>query len=382
MQIKQVLAKIIKDSRSEETLEVSVNGCSASSPSGKSKGKHETPSYKKDINWNLKSINELKEIMGLEINSFSDLKIIERKIEKKFKLKKAKFFGANALFALESSILKALAKSEGKELWEIINPRARKLPTPLGNSIGGGLHSSNSNLTFQEFLLIPKEKSFSDNYFKMKKIYSNLKTLTNSNKINDEGAWETKLNEESVLELLWKMKHEISFGIDVASSSFFKENYNYKDKVLDRNAQIHFIKEIIRKFKPKYIEDPLQEEDFSGFSNILKNSRDCLIVGDDLTATNLERVKKAVKNKSINATIVKPNQNGSLLELNEIISFCKKNKIKTILSHRSGETMDSALSDYAFGFQADFIKCGIATPYRDIKLKRLVEIEKSIKRIL
>ena len=120
----------------------------------------------------------------------------------------------------------------------------------------------------------------------------------------------------------------------------------------------------------------MQEEDFDAFSQI--NKKNTLVVGDDLTATHISRVEKAIKNKSINAMIIKPNQNGSLLEVKKIFDICKKKGIKTILSHRSGETMDSALADYAFGFGADFIKCGISTPWREIKLQRMIEIENSL----
>jgi enolase len=99
------------------------------------------------------------------------------------------------------------------------------------------------------------------------------------------------------------------------------------------------------------------------------------VVGDDLIATQIPRLKKAIKLKSINAIIIKPNQNGSLIELAEIFKICKTHNIKTIISHRSGETLDNALADYAVGFGADFIKCGISTKWREAKLKRLIEIE-------
>ena len=117
MKIKSLSARKIKDSRGEYTIEVSVNGLKASSPSGKSKGKYETPSYNKSLNWNITAINKLK--IPFEINSFSDLKKLESLIKKQFKLKSAKQFGANALFALQSATLKALAKENKKQLWQI-----------------------------------------------------------------------------------------------------------------------------------------------------------------------------------------------------------------------------------------------------------------------
>jgi len=377
MQIKNLGAKVIKDSRGEDTIEVSVNGCTASSPSGKSKGKYETPSWLGSVNWNVNEINSLK--IDFELNEFSDLIKVEDVIRRKFKLKNVKEFGANALFALESAILKAIAKSKNIELWELINPRAKVFPTPLGNVIGGGLHSEqfDKHPTFQEFLLAPKGITFQEKVNIMKLIYSELQKIIKTKQINDEGALAAPLNEEEILSLLSKFLENTNFGIDVAASSFYEdtETYRYENKSLDKNAQISYINYLIDNFSPLYIEDPLNEEDFSGFSKIKKKH---LICGDDLTVTNIKRLEKAIKMNSINAMIIKPNQNGSLLEVAKIFEICKKNRIKTILSHRSGETLDDALADYAFAFQADFIKCGIATKYREVKLNRLIEIEKSL----
>ncbi|MCX8158673.1 MAG: hypothetical protein N3D20_00020 [Candidatus Pacearchaeota archaeon] len=376
MIIKEVRARIIKDSRNEPTIEVSVNNQKASSPSGKSKGKHETPSYNFSLDWNVNVINKLK--IPFEINSFNDLSKIESLIKKKFNLKDAKQFGANALFALESAILKALAKENKKELWQVINPNAKKFPIPVGNAIGGGLHSAKfkKHPVFQEFLLIPNEKSFKDNVKSMQDNYKTLKLILNTKQVNDEGALQCSLNDEEILEILSNLTNT-RIGIDVASSSFFKNGiYNYKDKQLDREAQIHYMNSLINDYDLFYLEDPLNEEDFLGFSKIVKKH---LIIGDDLTTTNIRRLKKAIKMKSINAMIIKPNQNGSLFEVAKIFKICKKHKIKTIISHRSGETLDNALADYAFAFQADFIKTGIATKWREVKLNRLIDIEKSLK---
>jgi len=366
MIVKEVKARKIKDSRNEETIEVRVNGCRASAPSGKSKGKYESRSYYRGINFCIKFLNNWKD--EIEINSFEDLKKIEDEIKKKLKLKDIKSFGGNSLFAFESAILKALAKSQKKELWQIINPDARILPIPIGNCIGGGLHSHrNKKPAFQEFLLIPDKSSFKENYYLMRKIYFDIGKKIKSNKRNDEGAWETELNEENILEIL--NESNIKVGVDIAASTFYKKG---KYNNLSRENFIKKINGLIQKYNLFYVEDPLDEEDFRGYSFLKGN----LIVGDDLTATRLQRIKKAMK-RGVNAIIVKPNQNGSLLEVKEIIEFCKKNNLKTILSHRSGETKDNALSDYAFGFQTDFIKSGIYGKVRRVKLKRLIRIEKN-----
>lgn len=376
MYIKEVYARKILDSRGEDTIEVTVNGCKASAPSGKSTGKFETHPYRKNIDWNIKAITSLN--FSEPINHFEDLKYVEKEIKVLFDIKEATHFGANALYALESAILKALAKDKKKELWQIINPKAKKIPIPVGNAIGGGLHSHKENHpTFQEFLLIPKGKNIKENVKIMNEVYSSLKKILKTDKINDEGALETNIEEEKILYSLSKFKSKINLGIDVAASSFLKnKNYVYNDKSLSKEEQIDYINEIIEKYNIFYCEDPLQEEDFSSFSKIKKKN---LVVGDDLTATHIERLKRAIKNQSINAMIIKPNQNGSLLQLKEIFDICKKNRIKTAMSHRSGETLDSALADYAFAFGADYIKCGIATKWREAKLKRLIEIQKKLK---
>ncbi len=156
MFLKEVHAKKILDSRGEPTIEVEINECKASSPSGKSKGKFETPSFHNSMQWNLDFIN--KTTFDIKINSFADLKKLENFIKKKTKLKDAKQFGANALYALESAVLKALAKEQKKQLWQIINPNAKKFPFPVGNVIEGGLHAHKKNHpVFQEFLIIANE---------------------------------------------------------------------------------------------------------------------------------------------------------------------------------------------------------------------------------
>lgn len=147
------------------------------------------------------------------------------------------------------------------------------------------------------------------------------------------------------------------------------------------------MKELIERDNLFYVEDPLNENDFSGFRDLLKQvkklkqkGKGCLIVGDDLTTTNPERLKQAIKMKSINAIIVKPNQIGSLIKMKQVIGIAKKNRIKTIISHRSGETLDNTIADFAIGFGCDFIKTGIYGKVRESKLKRLVNIENKLKK--
>ena len=376
MFIKEVRARAIRDSRNQKTIEVSVNGSKASSPSGKSTGEYETPPYFKSLNYNIELLNSWNE--NLKINSFKDLKKLEDLIKKKYRFTDAKQFGANALVAFELATLKALAKEKNLELWQLINRKASKFPKPVGNTIGGGLHSLQlkSSPVFQEFLLIPELKTFKDCVAEMNSIYNKIKSFSIKRK-NDEGAWLVPGDEIRILSILHEnLSNKVRLGTDVASSTFYKNSkYLYKSSAKKHQEHYDFISFLIKTYNLLYIEDPFQEEDFPSFSKLLKENPRSLIVGDDLTATQITRTKKAIKMKSINAMIIKPNQNGSLLELEEIFKLCKKHDIKTVISHRSGETLDDSLADLAFGFQADCIKCGISTKWREAKLNRLIEIE-------
>ena len=174
----------------------------------------------------------------------------------------------------------------------------------------------------------------------------------------------------------------VNLGIDVASSSFYKrKKYHYENPRLIRTSeeQFSYLSNLIKNYNLFYIEDPFEENDFESFSLLLKKFPNSLIIGDDLTVTNSERLEKAIEKKSINAIIVKPNQCGSLLEVRRVCEIADKHRIKKVFSHRSGETEEYILADLAFGFQADFLKIGIDGYGREEKINRLIEIEKSLK---
>ena len=391
MLIKDVKARIIKDSRKAETIAVSVNGAEwASSPNGKSVGEYETPSYYRSLKWCVDFLNAWCD--EIVVKKFEDLARVEKAICKKLGLKNAREFGANSLYAFESAVLKALAFEKGKELFEIIG-KPKRIPFPVGNVIGGGVHSSGvkDRPNFQEFLVIPQSNKFSDNLKIMQFIYSETGKKLNAKIVNDEGAWLVSTDDENALRILdgvrtnaeKRFKTKIGIGLDIASSTLFKDNhYRYNTHSHSPQTQKYYIDKLISEYNLGYAEDPLEQKDFKGFAEINKTKgQKCLIVGDDLTATQYDRLVGAIRTNSINAMIIKPNQNGSLLELKKIFDLCCKNKIKTVLSHRSGETLDSALADYAVGFGADYIKCGVATKWREAKLNRLREIERHLRNL-
>ncbi|MEK6936363.1 MAG: hypothetical protein AABW67_06250, partial [Nanoarchaeota archaeon] len=282
MLIKKIGARKIKDSRGEFTIQVFVKPgffwkFKTASPAGKSTGKYEVKSYAKDLDEDIEVINniDVEEINELEIEEFEDLKKLEKFLGNKI--------GGNSLYALESSILKALANKKGKELFEFLNSNTRVLLRPVGNAIGGGLHSKGfggKKPDFQEFLFIADGKTFSEMVEINNQAYKLTKRLLEAEERNDEGAWETHKTNEEVLKIMEIVKQRlkrqgmiVDIGIDCASSSFYKnKNYAYKNpsRKYDRQKQIKYLKFLIERFKILYVEDGLEENDFTGFS-ILNN---------------------------------------------------------------------------------------------------------------
>ncbi|MFA5019607.1 MAG: hypothetical protein WC533_00755 [Candidatus Pacearchaeota archaeon] len=385
MIIKEVRARVISDTRGDKTIKILLitdfGKFRASAPNGKSRGKYEANPWKTSLERDIKFINSIKPF-EIKFDKFGDLINVEKMLRNKI--------GANTMVAVEYAFLKAIAKQKKKQVWQLINPNACRFPKLIGNAIGGGRHSEGKKPDFQEFWFIPEceiRKSVKVNKcaWRLCKKELNKNDKNFARRLNDENAWQTSLDNDTIIHIMISVKEKlekkfkccVKIGVDCAASEFYKNgkyNYQNKKKVLNTNEQINFIKRITERIY--IIEDPFQENDFASFSVLKKNS-DCLIIGDDLTVTNLTRIKKAQKEKSISAVIIKPNQNGSLIEVKEIIEYCKLNKIKTIISHRSGETSENILSDLAFGFQADYIKTGILGRGRKEKLRRLVKIKKS-----
>ncbi len=413
MFVKSVVPRFVKNSRGGRSIEIELvtyeGTLRCSAPSGKSTGKSEVSCYhKKGIDYSMKLLRIFckklihKNFIIKKVDDLRGLNDLMIKFEHKFGA-----LGGNVWYSLEGAFLRAAARDVGKELWEFINDdlnggRKPKMPMPVGNCIGGGLHSKkikNKRPDFQEFLLIGNDKRFGRAVTKNLRAYEYAKMLLakKSGKFslfrewrrlrNDEGAWMTSRDNENVLEVINKVakKYNLKIGLDIASGSFYEKGYyNYKNKdlVRDKVDQTDYVLKLIRKFGIFYIEDAMDEEDFGGFKAILngvgKMRGKRLIVGDDLTTTHLKRVQRAVRGKSMNAMIIKPNQVGSILEVKKVVEYCKKNKITMIFSHRSGETMDNILADYCVGFGGNFIKAGIFGRERLVKLKRVMDIERSL----
>jgi enolase len=411
MIIEGVKALKITNSRGEDSIAVIIDTKAgrviSTAPSGKSRGKHEAePFSKKGIDFSISFANAIGKKIIIEKISFSkfeDLEKFESLIKQYDKTSNWSMIGGNTVFAFEASILKAIALSNNMELWQLFSEK-KSLPMPVGNCIGGGQHIIGSSCSgsepgskpksdFQEFLFIPKTKNFYDSYYLNLQAYKEAKQIIIQKdrlwrgELTDEKAIASSLKTEEILGLMNEISKKISqkfgselrVGVDCASSTFFKDGkYHYKNPKSEKNSekQIEYILDLIKDYNLFYIEDPLDEDDFEGFAKLTKKAK-CLIVGDDLTCTQPERLEKAIKHKSINAVIVKPNQNGSLIETKKFVDIAKKNNIIPIISHRSGETMDSTIADLAVGWQIPFIKTGILGKERFAKLHRLLRIERA-----
>ena len=403
MFIKDVMPSFVKNSRGERSIEITLKTYEgvfkASAPSGKSKGKSEVISY------NSKGIDRSMGMLKLFCKGLVGKNFIIKKIDQlkqitglmyKFEARHGRF-GGNVYYSMEAAFLKAAAADNGKELWKFINDDVNdglkpKMPMPVGNCIGGGLHSKKikgKRPDFQEFLLIPKEKTYSHAVTVNLRAYEYARKLLRARGRNDENAWMTDKTNEEVLEILKAVakKYKLRIGLDIAASSFYdKGYYKYKNKELirDKVDQSDYVEKLIKKFGIFYVEDGMHEDDFGGFKEVLNSVKkikksETLIVGDDLTTTNLKRVHRAVHGDAINSMIIKPNQIGSILEVKKVVEFCKKNNIVMIFSHRSGETMDDTLADYCVGFGGQFMKSGIYGRERLIKMKRVIEIERGLR---
>ena len=402
MIIGAVRASKVLNSRGEETIAVSIDSKKgrvlSSAPSGKSRGKHEAePFSEKGIDFSVSFANAIGKKLAFEKTSFSsfdDLEKFENIIKTYDKTPNWKVIGGNTVFAIESAILKATALDDDIELWQLLGKK-KTLPMPVGNCIGGGQHvKQDIKSDIQEFLFIPNTKNFYDAYFfnlqayKEAKIELLKKDRLWRGELTDEKALATSLKIEETLEIMdqvsskikQKFSSNLRIGMDIASSSLFKDGkYHYKNPKEDIAAeeQIEYILEILKRHDIFYLEDPIQENDFEGFSKLLSKAKKTLIVGDDLTCTQPERLLKAIKARAISAAIVKPNQNGSLIETKKFVDIAKKNDIIPIISHRSGETMDSTIADLAVGWSIPFIKTGILGKERFAKLHRLLRIERN-----
>jgi enolase len=342
-EVKDIKLRVIFNSFGQETIEAIINNkFSASSSGGISRS-----SFEAKVISPYKAIKNFSKIKNKLLGDFSqrEFDYILKKYENKL--------GSILTTSLSSAFFIMEFESEKYE--------KRYFPKLLVNVLGGGKHSFISGPEIQEFLVIPKGKTIKDIIKKAIDIWNEVREeLKNRNALfglNPETAWLSNISNEEALELVSKIakRYNSSIGIDFAASSIYKNGrYVYRNKELSREEQIDYVLKISKDFKLRYIEDPLCELDGKGFKELRRRTKS-LICGDDLIATKYERLKRF--KDSINAVIIKPNQAGTVTECLEIINFSRKNKIISIVSHRSTKT--SCTSEAKLSLLADAAKFSV-----------------------
>ena len=309
---------------------------------------------------------------------------------------KKKKFGANSLLAVSMAVKKLSARIKKIPLYKtFLIKKNFKLPYPLMNVINGGAHANNG-LRIQEFMIRPdKAKSISESIRMCFLVINNLKNIIKqkgeSTAVGDEGGYAPMINNnEDALKLIvkaiqksgFKNGVDISICLDVAANELYKnKKYSiHSKKFVSTEKTIKTYLKLIKKYKIKSIEDPFSEDDWLSWNKFMKKKpKNIQIVGDDLYVTNLERLKIGFLNKSSNSILVKPNQIGTVTETLEVIKFAQLIGFSTIISHRSGESEDTFISDLAVGTNSNQIKTGsLARSERVAKYNQLIRIEEKL----
>jgi enolase len=398
--IEDLIARKIFNNRGDETIEIDVITAGgfgrAGAPAGKSKGKAEVQYYPQGgVEAAVKKVDDLiaPELAGLNADFQEEIDNTLHEIDGTTDFKN---IGGNTAFAISLANAEAAANSHGLLLFQFLGGNAANtLPFPLGNCITGGAHARGKSPAIQEYLALPfGAESFLEaqtaNVAIHKKIGDVIKkksTTFNGGK-SDEGAWIANVSTDEAFEIIAKaceevgneMDFECSFGIDVASSNFWKpkeEKYVYEIDGVKRDTaeQLEYMISLIEKYHLSYVEDPFHEDDFDSFAELTKKTKNCLICGDDLFTTNTERLNNGIKINAGNAIIIKVNQIGTLTDAAETIDTAQRNGYVPVVSHRSGDTCDWHIAHLAVAYKCPVIKTGVVEGSRIAKLNELIRIE-------
>ena len=405
MKITNVIGREVLDSRGNPTVEVDVileNGIKGRAivPSGASTGVREALELRDNDNnrYNGKGVlkavnnvnNELKNlVVGLDV---LDQKAIDYKMIEADGTENKSKFGANAILGVSMAVLKAAALSVNKPLYKYVGD-GKELPRPMMNILNGGAHADN-NLDFQEFMIVPNRDTIKERVRVGAEVFHALKKVLNEKGyftgVGDEGGFAPNLssNKEGfdlIIEAINKAGYtpgkDVYIAIDVAASEFYKDGkYHIDNKDLTTDELINFYEELINTYPIISIEDPVDENDWEGFSKITAKLGDKIqLVGDDLFVTNKKCLQMGIDKKAGNAILLKLNQIGTVTETIETINLAKENGYKTVISHRSGETEDTTIADLAVGLSLGQIKTGsMSRTDRICKYNQLMRIEEEI----
>ena len=404
--IKDVKGREILDSRGNPTVEVDVileSGIktTASVPSGASCGVNEALELRDGdpSRYNgkgvLKAVNNVNNIIRNNIIGMDSLnqREIDNKLLELDGTEDKSNLGANAILGVSLACLKAAAMYSNKELYEYIG-NGRLLPRCMMNILNGGAHAENG-LDIQEFMIIPSKDNYSDNLRMGAEVFHSLKNILKKRGlacgVGDEGGFAPNINSthealdlisEAVNSTDYVLGKDIFFGLDVAASEFYKDNmYHFEGNDMTKEEMLDFYVELISKYPVISIEDGMAEEDYDGWKILTDKLGDKIqLVGDDLFVTNPKLLQKGIDMGIANAILIKLNQIGSVSETIDTINLAKNNGYKTIISHRSGETEDNYIADFAVALELGQIKTGsMSRSDRLSKYNRLTRIEEQVK---
>ena len=413
--IKNIIAREILDSQGRPTLEAKVildNGLSAkaSVPSGNSLGSYESWELRDGDQKRYRGLGVLQaaikindiiapRLIGLEV---SEQKNIDKLLLELDGTANKTKLGANSLLAVSLACARVAALSRGQELFVYLREtfaltNEPAIPIPLFNIFNGGKHAD-TNLDFQEFLIIPKKDKAAKMIQMGAEIFHELgRVLKEADYDTDtglEGGYAPDLDSSiEALELImaatmrsgYQPGSDVSLGIDVGSTLLYEEESKRYVFPLDNNHftsanLIGLYNDWLKKYPLIYLEDALAEDDWSAWRELTAElGSDMMIVGDDLFATKVARLRRGLQEKAANAIIIKPNQTGTLSETMECLMLAQRHNYKVIISHRSGETTDDFIVDLAVASGAQYLKAGsLSRGERVAKYNRLLEIAELI----
>ena len=395
--IERVSVRKILDSRGNATVEVDLfagGRFRVGAPSGASTGAHEAqalPAGGADEALRVFAQDITPRVRGREVADQEGLDHLLREIDGTPNFSR---IGGNVAVAVSLANAKAAAHAAGQPLFRFLGgPSARKMPFPFGNVIGGGRHAVGGT-TIQEYLVVSQGPTAAGNVFANARVHRLIKeALTKKHPSEplgrgDEGAWVAKLGDEEALALLADtckaVEKEVGFpvrpGMDLAASEFFTDGtYRYPGNSLTPSEQIDFLERLAKDYGVYSLEDPLDEEDFDGLAQLTKAiGKRCVIIGDDIFCTNVDRLRDGIAAGAGNAILIKPNQIGTLTETRATVETARKAGYETVVSHRSGETTDDTIAHLAVAFGSLGIKTGTVGGERIAKLNELIRIEEEL----
>lgn len=411
--ITKIKGRQVLDSRGNPTVEVDIYSDDimgrAAVPSGASTGENEAVELRdggkeylgKAVSKAVNNINTTisNELLGKSCNNQKEIDNLLIDLDGSHNKSN---LGANAILGVSLAYAHLTSNLNGKPLYKHLGgDKANLLPVPMMNIINGGSHSD-APIAFQEFMIRPVgANSFSDALRYGAEIFHTLKSIIKDKKLStavgDEGGFAPNFRggtEEAIETILKSIEKagfvpgkDITLAMDCAASEFYKDGlYDYrlfegnKGDVLSSQDQVDFLKSLVDNYPIDSIEDGCDENDWEGWGMLTSSIGDrCQIVGDDLLVTNLKYLKRAIKDKSANSILIKPNQIGTLTETISAINLAKDSGWTAVVSHRSGETEDSTISDIAVGLNVGQIKTGsLSRSDRTAKYNQLLRIEEDL----